>query len=197
MAVIPRTPSSLTRVTSSTATLGLRRHNSCPSLNISHDLYVADRYRPRRFHYRTAKDWDLYDEYWWDRRYYTSPFYWQTYRYAGRRYNYNDPPFSVNFYYPGIYESKYHWNILDYLDPNYWRRYQDPYQGRSQEGGRAAAAVGAPPQTPRRLRRKNVAGGSAPRPPLGAPVPSPPPERGLGRSPSGGLGGEPLATFLR
>ncbi len=31
-----------------------------------------------------------------------------------------------------------------------------------------------PPQTPGRLRRKNVAGGSAPRPP---------PERGLGRSP--------------
>ncbi len=31
--------------------------------------------------------------------------------------------------------------------------------------------VGAPPQTPRRLSRKNVAGGSAPRPP---------PERGLG-----------------
>ncbi|MCP3663712.1 MAG: hypothetical protein GY696_14690 [Gammaproteobacteria bacterium] len=38
-------------------------------------------------------------------------------------------------------------------------------QGRSQDGG--PAALGAPPQTPGRLRRKIVAGGSDPRPPLG------------------------------
>ncbi len=49
-------------------------------------------------------------------------------------------------------------------------------------GGRGAAAVEAPPQTPGRLRRKNVAGASARRPP---------PERGFGRSLSGGLGAEP------
>ncbi len=42
-------------------------------------------------------------------------------------------------------------------------------QGRSQEGGRGAAAVGVPPQTPGRLRRKHVAGGSASRTPLGPP----------------------------
>ncbi len=38
-------------------------------------------------------------------------------------------------------------------------------------GGKGAAAVGAPSQTPGRLRRKNVAGGSASRPPLGAQSP--------------------------
>ncbi|MCP3662901.1 MAG: hypothetical protein GY696_10455 [Gammaproteobacteria bacterium] len=35
------------------------------------------------------------------------------------------------------------------------------------QGGGGPAAVGAPPQTLGRLRRKNVARGSAPRPPLG------------------------------
>ncbi|MCP3666913.1 MAG: hypothetical protein GY696_31205, partial [Gammaproteobacteria bacterium] len=55
-------------------------------------------------------------------------------------------------------------------------------------GGPGAAAVGAPPQRPGRLRRKNIAGGSAPRHP---------PERGLGRSTSGGLGIEPPATRLQ
>ncbi|MCP3665612.1 MAG: hypothetical protein GY696_24460, partial [Gammaproteobacteria bacterium] len=41
---------------------------------------------------------------------------------------------------------------------------ETPYtQGRSQEGGGlGAAALGAPPQTPGRLRRKSEAGGSAP-----------------------------------
>ncbi len=69
--------------------------------------------------------------------------------------------------------------------------------------------VGAPPQTTGRLRRKNVAGGSAPRPLLGlrlrprwGSAPNPVQEgsggeRGLGRSPSGGLATEPPVTFLR
>ncbi len=53
-----------------------------------------------------------------------------------------------------------------------------------------AVAVGAPPRTPGRLRLKKVDGGSAL-------PPRPPPERGLGRSSSEGLGAEPPATLLR
>ncbi|MCP3667824.1 MAG: hypothetical protein GY696_35930 [Gammaproteobacteria bacterium] len=74
-------------------------------------------------------------------------------------------------------------------------------EGNERAGGRGG--FGAPPQTTVRLRRKNVAGGSAPRLPLGfrlrprwGPSPQTPPERSLGRSPSGDLGAEPPATFL-
>ncbi len=51
-------------------------------------------------------------------------------------------------------------------------------------------SVGAPPKTPGRLRRKNVAGGSAPRPPLGL-RPNPRSGGGLGWEPSAGSGAQP------
>ncbi len=56
------------------------------------------------------------------------------------------------------------------------------------EGGGAggAAEVGALPQSPGRLRRKNVAVGS---------TPGPAPERGLGRSPNGVWGGAPAGFW--
>ncbi len=63
--------------------------------------------------------------------------------------------------------------------------------------GSAPDPVGAPPQTSGRLRRKNVAGDSAPRPPLGL-RPRPRSERGLGRGPNRrGPLATPLATPLR
>ncbi len=53
----------------------------------------------------------------------------------------------------------------------YVRRRFDNYQWRTQKGeGQGAVAVGAPPQTLGRLSRKNVAGGSTPRPPPQTPL---------------------------
>ncbi len=68
-------------------------------------------------------------------------------------------------------------------------------QGRSQGGGEGATAVGVPPQTPGRLRRKNVAGGSTLRPPLGAPASRAPPERVWARA-STGSGGQAPSYIL-
>ncbi len=56
--------------------------------------------------------------------------------------------------------------------------------------------IGDPHQTPGRLRRTNVAGGSAPRPPLGL-RPKPRLGEGLGREPPAGFRAVPPSTFLR
>ncbi len=49
---------------------------------------------------------------------------------------------------------------------------------------------------PKHLRRKNVAGGSAPRPPLGAPSPRPPSWTGFGAEPQLGSGGRAPSYIL-
>ncbi len=54
------------------------------------------------------------------------------------------------------------------IEPGYWKERKNSFLStRHWRSQRGAAAVGAPPQTPGRLRRKNVAGGSAPRSPRG------------------------------
>ncbi len=68
------------------------------------------------------------------------------------------------------------------------------FMGRQWRSQRRGAAVGAPPQTPGRLRRKNVAGGLRPQTPAGAPpqtpLGAPAPDRIL----NGDLGGAPMGS---
>ncbi|VDP04699.1 unnamed protein product [Heligmosomoides polygyrus] len=93
----------------------------------------SDKYKPQ-YHtvyqttpYRWRRDWDLYDDYWYDRYYYFSPLY-SSY-YPSRRYSYSD--YLPNPYYWSPYWSywtryKGYWYDYDY--PYYYRRYySSPY----------------------------------------------------------------------
>ncbi|XGW05107.1 hypothetical protein V3C99_015909 [Haemonchus contortus] len=89
----------------------------------------SDRYKPQ-WHtvyqtvpYKWRRDWDLYDDYWYDRYYYFSPLYYSTYS-PLRRYYYSD--YLPNPYYWNPYTSywtryKSYWYDYDY--PYYYRRY--------------------------------------------------------------------------
>jgi hypothetical protein len=97
------------------------------SIDVSRDMWMTEKYRPRRY----RRDWDLFDDYWHDRYYYMTPYYWDTYRYSRRNY-YLDPPYSIRWWYPGLwgYGTRYRWQTGNMWDPLYWRRYRDPTYDR-------------------------------------------------------------------
>uniref|UniRef100_A0A914VXG9 Uncharacterized protein n=1 Tax=Plectus sambesii TaxID=2011161 RepID=A0A914VXG9_9BILA len=104
----------------------LTRVSSVPSLD---SIRVGDdKYRPSTmFKYR--RDYDLLDDHWHDKWYFHTPFHWQTYRYAARRYYNTDPipnPWPWEY---GQFESRYKW-YSDWLNPTYWRRHRDPNYDR-------------------------------------------------------------------
>lgn len=109
----------------------VKRTTSVPSFEDYRRNYeLSWKYRPTRSSVRT-RDWDLHDEYWWDRRYYYSPLFYPYYYYPGRRYNYLDPPYSLWWNYPALSSaprSRY-W-YTDNVDPLYWRRYRDTWYDR-------------------------------------------------------------------
>jgi len=98
---------------------------SKPAILLSRTKSVADLYRPT---YR--RDWDLNDDYWYDRYYYYTPTYYPRYR----RYNYSDyliNPYSS--YYSGYYNpysSSYWPTRYSYDYTGYYRRYTDAYFDR-------------------------------------------------------------------
>jgi len=117
VSLIPQRSASLTRV---------RRVQSVPHIPtsanmVSRQMWLTENYRPRPY----RRDWDAFDDYWHDRYYSTSPLYWSTYRWAGRRYYLTDSPYSSYWYYPRVWGTypRYKWNALDYLDPLYGRQY--------------------------------------------------------------------------
>ncbi|CAI4231546.1 unnamed protein product [Auanema sp. JU1783] len=89
----------------------------------------SDKYKPQ-WHtvyqtvpYRWRRDWDLYDDYWYDRYYYFSPLY-TSYMYPKRRYYYSD--YLPNPYYwstASSYWTRYKGYTYDYDYPSYSRRY--------------------------------------------------------------------------
>ncbi|CAI2353880.1 unnamed protein product [Caenorhabditis sp. 36 PRJEB53466] len=124
-----RSRSALTRARSvePTSRLYVTRTSSVPDLT-AHFRH-SDKYRPQ-WHtvwqstpYRWRRDWDLYDDYWYDKYYYFSPLYRSTYS-PSRRYYHSDylpnPYYWSNY---GSYWTRYKGYWYDYDYPSYYRRY--------------------------------------------------------------------------
>nr|CDJ88423.1 Hypothetical protein CBG23251 [Haemonchus contortus] len=98
----------------------------------------SDRYKPQ-WHtvyqtvpYKWRRDWDLYDDYWYDRYYYFSPLYYSTYSPVRRyyyRYDYDYPYYYRRYwnsaYYRYLYDTytPYRSYLLDSLSTSLGRRY--------------------------------------------------------------------------
>ena len=107
----------------------LSRVTSVPNLS---SLHVGQFYRPGTLH-KYRRDWDSLDDHNTDRYTNNPSLYWQDYRYAARRYINTDPvttaiPHSLGLDYPSFW-TRYKW-YKDYLSPQYWRKYRDPYYDR-------------------------------------------------------------------
>uniref|UniRef100_A0A915BFT1 Uncharacterized protein n=1 Tax=Parascaris univalens TaxID=6257 RepID=A0A915BFT1_PARUN len=103
----------------------LTRVCSVPNLD---SYYVSDAHGSSTLH-KYRRDWDILDDYWYDRMYFYAPVYWPVYRFTARRYLNTDPiPRSLGFRYPAFW-SRYKW-YTDWLNPVYWRRYRDPNYDR-------------------------------------------------------------------
>ncbi|PIO76921.1 hypothetical protein TELCIR_01010 [Teladorsagia circumcincta] len=81
----------------------------------------SDRYKPQwhtvyqTIPYKWRRDWDLYDDYWYDRYYYFSPLYYSTYSPIRRyyyRYDYDYP-----YYYRRYWNSAYYRYLYDTYTP--------------------------------------------------------------------------------
>lgn len=130
------------RVSTSPALYNVRRALSYPNLYSSTYSYLPE-YRPS--FYRYYRDWDLRDDYWYDRRYYTSYRYWPYYGSPYRRYystSLDYYPYTTSYSYssyrPGYFSSYYDYDrprylsgyYYDYLNSWYWKRRLDPYAYR-------------------------------------------------------------------
>jgi len=94
-----------------------------------------ENYREKASPYlRHYREWDIWDDYWYDRRYQRSPADWPYAAWANRR-NYNlDPPQAHWNNFPSLgwtaHSSKYAFIDQGQIDPAYWRRYRDPHYDR-------------------------------------------------------------------
>nr|CRZ23971.1 Bm9618 [Brugia malayi] len=88
------------------------------------DLSLYSRYTPK-WPYRYCRDWDMYDDYWYDRYYYYSPLYRSTF--FPRRYYYYDYVLNPYSYwsYPYNYWTRYRGYLYGY--PSYYSRYHYCY----------------------------------------------------------------------
>ncbi|CAD5215572.1 unnamed protein product [Bursaphelenchus okinawaensis] len=103
----------------------LSRVTSVPNLANRH---VDAKYAPSTL-YGQRLDRTAWDDYYTDNFVHNPTVYWQDYRYTARRYPNTDPiPNSGEFGVPGFW-SRYKF-YTDYLNPQYWRKYRDPYYDR-------------------------------------------------------------------
>jgi len=110
----------------------IKRVYSSPSLTSGKDLpYITYNNRAGPFK-RYYRDYDLNDDYWWDKRHTTSSLFWPAYHWPNRRYYHSDPSYSYWWHYPALtwYPRNDRYAFLDQADPLYSRRYRDPYYDR-------------------------------------------------------------------
>jgi len=132
LAALPRSRSSVMVSTAApTRVYTIKRTTSFPSFSdYTHNYDLSWKYKPNWSTVRT-RDWDLHDEYWWDRRYYYSPLFYPYSYYPSRRYNYLDPPYSLWWNYPALsYTGRSRYSYTGSTDPLYWRRYRDTWYDR-------------------------------------------------------------------
>ncbi|KAI6214952.1 hypothetical protein M3Y94_00328400 [Aphelenchoides besseyi] len=100
----------------------LSRVTSVPNLG---NLHVSDRFRSSTL-YSHRLDRNSWDDHYHDRYTNLPSLHWSACRYNARRFPNTDPiPHSGEFGYPGFWQ-RYKW-YSDFLSPDYWRRYRDPY----------------------------------------------------------------------
>jgi len=110
--------------TSSPSLYTVRRNTSLPNLLNTYSYYspYVPGYRPS--FYRYYRDWNLRDDYSYDRRYYTSQQYWpyrSSYLSSSLDYNYPYSSYAYSYYRP--YSLPYY----NYDRPRYLSSYYDPY----------------------------------------------------------------------
>ncbi|GMT36391.1 hypothetical protein PFISCL1PPCAC_27688, partial [Pristionchus fissidentatus] len=123
-----RAQSSLALARSETRPALLSRTYSVPDLG--QYFRWSDKYKPQ-WHsirsytpYRYRRDYELYDDYWYDRYYYFSPLYRSTY--YPKRYSYSDSLPNPYYWSPySSYWTRYKGYWYDYDYPSYYRRYYD------------------------------------------------------------------------
>lgn len=130
--ILPRSASTIVHTPTPTHVYTIKRSTSIPSFSDYRSNYeISSKYKPTWSPYGRYRNWDLYDEYWWDRSYYNSPLSYQYYYYPGRRYNYLDPPYSLWYNYPSLsYTPRSRYWYSDSIDPVNWRRYRDTWYDR-------------------------------------------------------------------
>ncbi|KAI6241035.1 hypothetical protein M3Y99_00414800 [Aphelenchoides fujianensis] len=103
----------------------LTRVTSVPNLA---DIHVVGRYQSSTL-YKYRQNRNGFDDHYHDRYTNLPSLYWSDIRYNGRRFAHTDPiPNSGEFGYPAFWQ-RYKW-YSDFLDPQYWRKYRDPYYDR-------------------------------------------------------------------
>ena len=91
------------------------------------DSLVSSTYRPNTM-FRYRRDYDLMDDYLYDRFYNNPSLYWQDTRFQARRYYNTDPGTDNGMDYPAFW-SRYKWQS-DFVNPLFWRRHKDPNYDR-------------------------------------------------------------------
>lgn len=96
---------------------GLRRSTSSPDL-------ANNRYTPR-FGRTSTRLYDVWSDYWWERRYYGGERFWPHYGFPYKRFWHQKPRTSTLANYPSLsWTSRF--SQYDKLDPISWRRYRGP-----------------------------------------------------------------------
>lgn len=116
------------------AYVALKRIASLPDMESESSVYTGPAYQATFLRRPARRDWDMYDDYWADRRYFMSPLAWPSQSNKNRRYYYFDPPYGLWWNYPAL-----SWypkldnrqvELSEQIDPLYSRRYRDPSYDR-------------------------------------------------------------------
>jgi len=110
----------------------IKRVYSSPALTSGKELpYVTYNNRAGPFK-RYRRDYDLNEDYWWDRRYHTSPVFWPPHAWPNRHYRQSDAAYGYWWHYPALtYYPRYdRHSFQNQGDPLYAKRYRDPYYDR-------------------------------------------------------------------
>jgi len=110
----------------------IKRVYSSPSMTEGtpmHYITYNNRVGPyKRYH----REYDLSNDFYWDKRHNSSSLFWPTHVLANRRYYHSDPSYSFWAHYPQLtnYPRYDRCSFMDSADPLVSRRYRDPYYDR-------------------------------------------------------------------